>query len=599
MNSGLHLYFVKKKRDDFPDLIVKIVVSAVLFMSILLTITSMFQLQYQVLITECVGIALVFAISLFWDKKHIIYGMILVITGFFVIGFLLGSKFAVDGLFILVNQGIDALGANTDCVFTKFAVATSQGNYDLFATFFMLIFSAVLAMLCGIAVNGKFKSVLLFLMIALVVPMIALGIVPGKWHSLFVAFGAFLAFGSISTDSEKWDIQLVGVAVLTIGLVISAALSLLIAPSNEVKPMFEGTLESIRYGRDTTNNYPMGQLEQLDTIEKADKTALIVTMDQPQPMYLKGYVGSTFDNLNWQDLPTKVHSDNAAMFYWMHEKGLHIQNQIAYVDGIYEEATGTDTPVSRVSIENVNGNRKNLYLPYEIVDLNGFHLKNNSDTTAEDAGLRGQKEYVFEVTAPMWKDTNLLGKKVFDLLQLQNEEAIAYENAESHYNAFVYANYTSLTEEQREVFERLLFYEPYTQGNHIGYEEAKAYIYQYLAATLTYDENASMNAEDEDFLRSLLMEEKKGSDIHFATVATLIYRYLGIPARYVEGYVITEEDVALMKPGESYEVKGTNIHAWVEVYYDTIGWVPVEFVSDYWEKMDFIDGESSSNATTQ
>lgn len=602
MNSGLHLYYGKKKQEDLPELMVKIIVSTILYVSILLTITSMFQLQYEVLITECVGIALIFAISLFWHKKQTIYGMILVITGFFVIGFLLGSKFVVDGLFILVNQGIDAVGANTGTVLTKFAVATSKNNYDLFATFFMLIFSGVLAMVCSIAVNGKFKSMLLLLMVALLTPMVVFGIVPGKWHSLFLTVGVFLAFGSITIASVKWDVQLMGVAVLTIGLIISVSIGFVISPSNGGNPMFARAMEKIRYGRDTTNNYPMGQLEQLEAVKKTDKTALIVTMEQPQTMYLKGYVGSFFDNQNWQDLPAGVHSDNAAMFYWMHENGLYVQNQVAYVNDIYEETTEKTSPIFRVSVENRNANRKYLYLPYEIVDLNGFKLKNNSDTSAEDAGFRGQKCYMFEVTSSLWKDTDLLGKKVFDLLQLQREEAIAYENAESHYNAFAYANYTSLTEEQMDVFTRLLNVAPYTEGNHINYEEAKAYITQYLETTLTYEEKASMHAADEDFLRSLLMEEKKGCDIHYATVATLMYRYLGIPARYVEGYVLTKEDVAQMKSGKGYEVKGSNVHAWVEVYYDTIGWIPVEFTPGYAEKMDIITTVTTKavpSATTQ
>ncbi len=581
MNSGLHLYFEKKKQDDLLDLMVRIVISVILFMSILLSVTSLFQLQYEVLIAECLGIALIFVLSLFWKKKHIIYGMIFVVTSFFVIGFLLGSKFVVDGMFILVNQGIDTLAANTDCVFIKFSVATSEGNYNLFATFFMLIFSSVLAMICGIAVNGKFKSFLLFLMAVLLVPMMIFGIVPGKWHSLLLAAGTFLAFGSMATISEKWNVQIFAGAIMSVALVISVGVALVVVPSNEVKPMFTNIVENIRYGNDETNNYPMGQLEQLETVKKTDKVALKVTMDQPQSMYLKGYVGSIFDNQNWLDLPASVHSTNIAMFDWMHESGLYSQNQLAYVNSIYEKSTGVGTTVTHVEVENVNGNRKYLFVPYEILSLDGFSLKNNSDTSAEDAGPRGQKEYIFEVTSSLWKDTNLLGKKVFDLLQLQNAEALAYENAESHYNAFAYANYTSLTDEQMEVFQRLLDVTPYTGGNHISYEQAYAYISQYLTANMTYDASASMKAEDEDFLRSLLMEEKKGCDIHYATIATLMYRYLGIPARYVEGYVITEEDVARMKPGEAYDVKGTNVHAWVEVYYDTIGWIPVEFTPGY------------------
>lgn len=598
MDSGLHLYY-GKKQEDFRNLVIKVMVSSILFISLLLIITSVFQLEYEILLIECVGVAITFVTGLFWDKKHFIYGAIVFITGFFIIGFLLGSKFVVDGLFVLVNQGIDAVATSTDHVFTKYAVSVSQGHYSLYASFFMVLFAAVLSLLCSIAVNGKFKSILLILVALFLVPMLLLGMAPGKWHSLFFAFGVFLAFGSIVADLEEWKMQCISCGILMLALEIATAFGYVVAPSNEVKPMFPQIMENLRYGEDLAGQYPMGQLESLDTINKKDKTALTITMEQPKPMYFKGYVGSTFDNQNWQDLPASVHAKHGSMFYWMHENGLYIQNQLSYVDAIYVQVSNSAQQLSQVTIVNENANRKYLYLPYEIADLNGFRLKNNSDTAAEDAGIRGQKKYVFEVTDSIWRDTDLLGRKVFELLQMENTEAMAYENAESHYNGFAYANYTSLTSEQREVFDRLWDMTPYTTGNHMNYADAKASITQFLQNTLTYDERVSTSAEDEDFLRSLLMETKTGCDIHYATVAALMYRYIGIPARYVEGYVVTKEDVAQMQPGEAYGLKGTRAHAWVEVYYDTIGWIPVEVTPGYEETMTMEQTTAEESATMQ
>lgn len=57
--------------------------------------------------------------------------------------------------------------------------------------------------------------------------------------------------------------------------------------------------------------------------------------------------------------------------------------------------------------------------------------------------------------------------------------------------------------------------------------------------------------------------------VHYATAATALYRALGIPARYVEGIkgeVKAEKETIIYSPG----------HAWVEVYVDGFGWVPVE-----------------------
>jgi hypothetical protein len=57
---------------------------------------------------------------------------------------------------------------------------------------------------------------------------------------------------------------------------------------------------------------------------------------------------------------------------------------------------------------------------------------------------------------------------------------------------------------------------------------------------------------------------------HFATAAVAMYRAFGIPARYTVGYSVNARE------GFSVEVTTLDAHAWVEIYVDGMGWVPVE-----------------------
>ena len=57
---------------------------------------------------------------------------------------------------------------------------------------------------------------------------------------------------------------------------------------------------------------------------------------------------------------------------------------------------------------------------------------------------------------------------------------------------------------------------------------------------------------------------------HFAMAATVMYRAHGIPARYTVGYAVDA------KAGEWVEVGIDRAHAWVEIYMDGFGWVPIE-----------------------
>ncbi len=63
---------------------------------------------------------------------------------------------------------------------------------------------------------------------------------------------------------------------------------------------------------------------------------------------------------------------------------------------------------------------------------------------------------------------------------------------------------------------------------------------------------------------------KEGVCQHFAAAATMMYRAYGIPARYVTGFAVYVE------PNTTVSVSTQDRHAWVEIYFDELGWIPVE-----------------------
>ena len=73
-----------------------------------------------------------------------------------------------------------------------------------------------------------------------------------------------------------------------------------------------------------------------------------------------------------------------------------------------------------------------------------------------------------------------------------------------------------------------------------------------------------------DYAIYFLTEARRGYCIHFATAATVLYRALGIPARVTEGFLVDA------KAGRYCDVRADAAHAWVEVYVDSVGWIPVE-----------------------
>ncbi len=110
-------------------------------------------------------------------------------------------------------------------------------------------------------------------------------------------------------------------------------------------------------------------------------------------------------------------------------------------------------------------------------------------------------------------------------------------------------------------------------GIYPGDDNVISLVAEYIRGCAVYDLNAPEVPEDEDFALYFLRESHSGYCVHFATAATLMYRALGVPARYVSGFMF---DIPETFAGDWYNVTDYAAHAWVEVYMDGVGWVPVE-----------------------
>ena len=131
-------------------------------------------------------------------------------------------------------------------------------------------------------------------------------------------------------------------------------------------------------------------------------------------------------------------------------------------------------------------------------------------------------------------------------------------------------------------------------------------IIRYFVSEFVYSQQPGITPRNQDFVEYFLTKQKRGFCAHFATAAAMLLREKGIPARYVEGYCITYDDAVQMSelPNENAEewyqgynatvsdgeeprvmrvtVPDAAAHAWVEVYFDGFGWIPLEFtVADY------------------
>lgn len=137
---------------------------------------------------------------------------------------------------------------------------------------------------------------------------------------------------------------------------------------------------------------------------------------------------------------------------------------------------------------------------------------------------------------------------------------------EEEYRKYVYDNYLSVPSSTS--YELLQWASK--NGIHM---DSPTLVKDIQAAVLkagVYNMHADQYPANVDVVVYFLTEAKEGICQHFASAATLLYRCFGIPARYTVGFA-TE-----VRNNQTSVVTDIDAHAWVEIYVDGVGWIPIE-----------------------
>lgn len=116
------------------------------------------------------------------------------------------------------------------------------------------------------------------------------------------------------------------------------------------------------------------------------------------------------------------------------------------------------------------------------------------------------------------------------------------------------------------------------------------YVIQDLGCRYTLTPDLTRVDPSLDGVENFLFNTKEGYCVQFASAIALLLREYGIPTRYVEGYIAT--DLEPVENGYEGYVRDHHAHAWVEVYYDGIGWIPYETTPLYYDAMYTATGSS-------
>ena len=123
-----------------------------------------------------------------------------------------------------------------------------------------------------------------------------------------------------------------------------------------------------------------------------------------------------------------------------------------------------------------------------------------------------------------------------------------------------------------------------------------------LQMSYSYQKNIP-DSGDMDPVEFFLKKGNGGFCVHFASAGVLILRELGVPARYVSGYKVDASEFKKDTSQDGYEyecsVPDSDAHAWVEIYLDNYGWIPVEMTPTAEESAQLDKLRNQANSSEQ
>lgn len=373
-----------------------------------------------------------------------------------------------------------------------------------------------------------------------------------------------------------------------------------------------------------------GKLGRVGKLSYDNKTDIIIdALENSKTIYLKGFTGSIYDGDSWNGLSEESLAEFQKYEDLWEAIGLEVGDQTG---GFLSSLTNIEGYLGilgyynrTMDIQNLDADSKYFYAPYytRYSRNTGLDLKDPEYVKNRTASKNYSVDYYMN-----FSDESLLDKNFYsDFMTYQmnlyttlsnvtlanhlSDELDSYMETEKQYGAFIKKVFTQVPEKGLERLKTDMAGKYDEMKSRYGEAEAlgalTSYIRSYIQKDTVYSLNPGTLPRGEDFVEYFLYEKKKGFCTHYASAATMAFRIAGVPARYVEGYVakpdtirkgkiigtdkvvdpagkdlMIEKDVAVRE----VRISDSGAHAWVEVYKDGWGWVPVEMTPGFQTETD-------------
>lgn len=478
------------------------------------------------------------------------------------------------------------------------AIYVEPGKRKFFE--YAFVFAVLMIVFLSCMLYQKFKKIWILLIVPVILLILELGIgYAPKWLGIacLIALICFSIARITELDNSNGKRVLI---VIFVVILISSTAGYFVGKATIKKSYvfkeFQNRLEVAIRELNFVTNFSNGKVDN-HTPKYTGEEMFRVTSDTPveSNLYLKDFTAYKFVDNQWYSDVVSFEEDCQKAGYDPEVIRESLNN------AIYDEKL-KQTKKAHYSIEYTGCKSTSAFFPYY------------SKVKDEDISKRGDSIY----KKGFWdknifcdsfaNNSYLFGVYLnIDTWELMNESLASdemkwYSSYAQKYADEIEADY--LDDSFEDFIHNNLDYLIYTDGfSSIDFKEP---VYSYVAAlylSTYFSQNYkySLNLDETQYntMDYFLNKSKKGYCVHFATTGVMFLRRLGIPARYASGYVVKEKDFK-KNPDETFtaSVKDSNAHAWVEIYLENIGWVPIE-VTPGFDAYEEAEDESSTTSETE
>lgn len=557
-NAGMRLRQAPNPRKKDTLWLIQTLVALLASAVLVMTVTTLTGNAWIVMLAVTVWLGTVYGILLKLKHENWFYLGILILMLALTLVF---RKQALEGFRIFWNQASDAMVLGTGRVLPEWELQLSKDQSEFCVSLFAFFSACLVSLLC--CALTSFAPAVLAVMLPgmLLVGMTIFGTdVDFLWllpllcvSVLFLQYSGWRKKGSAAPVVVSW---------VVCGAVACVLITIAILPGvqNWNAQIWENVHERIHEEKYETKytTLPEGDFSDYKNVDRKAQQALAVTMENPQQMYLRGFTGAVFTGDTWEPLDTQALAKNKQLLYWLN---LNAFNQNAQFDAA---AAYAGLNQNTVTIQNIGACSYYRYVPFSLGKGTLTMPENlNTDGVYGD----GERSYVYTVTV-VTADEII---QVLNHLQTSDDPAVLqYRKAESGYRQFINHYYLQVPAEVNDLLQDQWdeIAARYGSANNLTQQQAQECTLVFLSRCFP-EEGTPKDME-------LPLEMAEGTSFQYATVAAMTLRYFGIPARYAEGYVISQEMAAGFESGETMTVDSSCAKAWVEVYQDGIGWIPMD-----------------------